>query len=128
VTRVNPSTDKPDDNDLTANGREVYELLVDYAKQETTEPLRGLGRYLGFGAGGAVFVSMGSTLLVVGVLRWLQTETGSTFTGNWSWVPYLLTVVVAVAIIGLAVLAITRASTPGEKAARQRAKSDRKDS
>ena len=93
---------------LADEGRELYELLVAYARQETTDPLRGLGRYLGFGALGSILVGLGSLLLVIGFLRVLQTETGTTFTGNWSWAPYLLTVLVACAIIGLAVFGISR--------------------
>lgn len=113
--------------DLTSSGRELFDLLVSYAKQETTEPLKGLGRYIGFGALGSVMVALGSTLLVVGVLRVLQTETGSTFTGNWSWVPYLLALLVAALIIAASIGAITSTSTPGEKAARAGDRSERKD-
>ena len=113
--------------DLSTSGRELYGLLVDYAKQETTEPLKGLGRYLGFGVGGALLVALGSTLLVIGVLRVLQTETGSTFTGNWSWAPYLITLLVAAGVIAAAIAAINGTSTPGEKAARERARATGKD-
>lgn len=124
--------DKPDQaagpaNDLTTSGRELYDLLVAYTRQETTEPLRGLGRYIGFGAVGSILISLGSTLLVVGVLRLLQTETDTTFTGNWSWVPYLLALVVAAAIIALAVRAVSATTTPGEKAARDQSRTDRKE-
>jgi hypothetical protein len=135
VTRVNDKPGKavtqgqaaPSDSDLSTSGRELFDLLVDYTKQETIEPLRGLGRYIGFGAIGSILVALGSTLLVIGVLRVLQTETGTTFTGNWSWVPYLLTLLVAGLIIALSSMAIRSASTPGEKAARKRDRSDRKE-
>ena len=40
-------------------------------------------------------------LLLVGGLRALQTETGSTFEGNWSWVPYLITLAGAGIVIAL---------------------------
>jgi hypothetical protein len=129
VTWVDERPDKRDGSgsDLSTTGRELYELLVAYARQETTEPLRGLGRYMGFGALGSVLVALGSTLLVIGVLRVLQTETGTTFTGNWSWVPYLVTLVAAAVVIALAVMGISRSRTPGEKAARQPDPSDRKE-
>lgn len=68
--------------------RELRELVVAYAKQETVEPLKGLGRYVGFGLAGALLLGTGSTFLAVGALRALQTETGTTFDGNWSWAPY----------------------------------------
>lgn len=101
-----------DDKGLGDEGRELFDLLVAYAKQETTDPLRGLGRYLGFGLGGSLLVATGSLLLVVGGLRAVQTETGSTFTGNWSWVPYLFALVAMLVVIGLAVWGISR---PGPK-------------
>lgn len=126
VNQTPGSTDSQDKN-LSTSGRELYDLLVAYARQETTEPLKGLGQYLSYGAGGSIMVALGSTLLVIGVLRLLQTETGSTFTGNWSWAPYLLTLLVAVVIIALAVFAIQGTNTPGEKAARDRDRSAAKE-
>lgn len=68
----------------------LKDLLIAYAKQETIDPLRSLGRYLGFGLAGAVLMALGIILLAVGALRALQTETGSTFTGSLTWVPYLI--------------------------------------
>ncbi len=73
---------------------ELKELVVDYVKQETVVPLRHLGRYLAFGVLGAFLLGLGVVLLGVGGLRALQTETGSTFTGDWSWAPYGIVVVV----------------------------------
>jgi hypothetical protein len=35
------------------------------------------------------------------LLRVLQTETGSTSTGSWSWAPYAITVVVALIIAAI---------------------------
>jgi hypothetical protein len=87
---------------------EFAQLVVDYAKQETLEPLQGLGRFLAYGAAGSVMLSVGLVIVLLGVLRLLQTETGTTFTGDLSWIPYLITAVLAVAIAGLAVWRITR--------------------
>ncbi len=67
---------------------ELRDLVVAYLKQETIVPLKALGRYIAFGVVGAVFLGLGATLLAVGGLRALQTETGDTFTGDWSWAPY----------------------------------------
>lgn len=71
--------------------REVWKLVVAYARQETLEPIRGLGRFLAWGLAAAVFISTGLFLALLGALRLLQTETGSAFDGNWSWVPYVIT-------------------------------------
>lgn len=67
---------------------EIKDLVVAYFKQETIEPLKGLGRYVGFGLLGATLLGMGVLFLAMAGLRALQTETGSRFTGSWSWAPY----------------------------------------
>jgi len=98
---------KTEDQSVVGRGQDVWDLLVAYAKQETVEPLRGLGRWIGFGAGGSVLIATGVSLLLLSVLRALQTETGTTFTGNLSWLPYLITLVGAVLVGGVSYWAIT---------------------
>jgi NO-binding membrane sensor protein with MHYT domain len=88
-------------------------MATAYAKQETIDPLKGLGRFLGYGVFGAVVLGIGVSLLLLSGLRALQTETGSTFTGNWSWAPYLIAVAVGLVLIALALLRITRRKGPG---------------
>lgn len=63
-------------------------------------PVRGLGRFLGFGLAGALMGSLGIILLLLGALRLLQTETGSAFQGRRTWIPYLLVVIVSTAFAG----------------------------
>jgi hypothetical protein len=89
--------------------RELRELVVAYAKQETVEPIKGLGRYVAFGLAGAALLGMGVVFLAIGALRALQDETGSTFTGAWSWVPYLIVVV------GSAILAVIAWAARGKR-------------
>lgn len=67
---------------------ELREMVVEYVKQETVVPLKQLGRYIGFGIVGSFLLGLGVVLLGVGGLRALQTETGTTFVGDWSWAPY----------------------------------------
>jgi Putative Actinobacterial Holin-X, holin superfamily III len=93
---------------LRATGGETLQLVIDYVKQETLTPLKGLGRYMLFGVAGSVALAIGLVILSVAFLRLLQGETGSTFTGNWSWAPYLICTVVVLAVAGLAVWAISR--------------------
>jgi Putative Actinobacterial Holin-X, holin superfamily III len=69
---------------------ELWELVVAYFKQETVVPLQKLGRYLGLGVAGSLLLGLGVVFLGMSGLRALQTETGDTFTGDWSWVPYLI--------------------------------------
>jgi putative superfamily III holin-X len=76
---------------------ELRDLLVAYFKQETVVPLKQLGRYVAFGLLGALLLGFGAVFLGLAGLRALQTETDTTFTGNWSWAPYVIMVVVLLA-------------------------------
>lgn len=89
-------------------GQELLELLRAYALQETVEPLKKLGAYLGWGAGGSVLMSLGVFFLGLGFLRVLQTQTGDTFDDAWSWAPYLIVAAVLSIVIALAVRRIVR--------------------
>lgn len=92
---------------------ELWELTTAYAKQETIDPLKGLGRFLGYGIGGGILLGIGVVLLLLSALRALQTETGTMFTGNLSWLPYLIAVVVGGLLIGLALRRVTTRKGPG---------------
>ena len=86
------------DKSLPGEARELWQLVLGYAKQETLDPVKNLGRFLGFGLGGALLGSLGAVLLLLGGLRLLQTETGEAFDGNLTFIPYLLVLVVSGAI------------------------------
>jgi hypothetical protein len=86
---------------------ELKDLTVTYARQETIDPVRGLGRFVAYGVGGSFVLGVGLCLLGLAALRALQTETEA-FDGFWSWVPYLITAVVLVALAFVAVLRIKR--------------------
>jgi hypothetical protein len=88
----------------------MYDLVKAYAKQETLDPLKGAGRWLGLGLAGSVLLIIGSLELILALLRALQTETGSALTGNLSWLPYLITVVAAGLLSGLLAMRINRRS------------------
>lgn len=78
--------------------KEIQGLLVDYAKQETIDPLKTLGRFLIWGIVGAVLVFLGVFFLGIGTLRLTQEllATGAW----WSVLAYLITLVVlAVAMV-----------------------------
>jgi hypothetical protein len=87
---------------------ELWGLTKDYARQETVEPLKGVGRYLGYGAAGALLLGIGVILLMLAGLRALQTETGDALDGNLSWLPYLIVLVVASALVAWAVTRISK--------------------
>lgn len=89
--------------------QEIQELLVSYAKQETVEPLKQLGRYLGFGLAGSLLMFLSAFFVGLGTLR--LTQTVETFSGS-SWastLPYLITIAVLLVFIGLILLALNRA-------------------
>jgi hypothetical protein len=53
---------------------------------------------------------LGLVMLTLAALRALQAETGTALTGNWSWTPYLITLVGCAAAAALAARAITAKS------------------
>ena len=89
---------------------DFFELVKAYAKQETLGPLKGAGAWLGFGAAGALTLSIGLLLLLLGLLRPLQTEWSRSAEGSLSWLAYLITFAVAVAFIALALLRVKKAT------------------
>lgn len=99
----------------SANGRDtasfgdVFDLVRDYAKQETLGPLRGAGRWLALGAAGSLLLGLGLLLVLLALLRLLQTET-SAFAGGFSWAPYAIVFAVALAWTGFALSRIRKAT------------------
>ena len=77
---------------------ELVSVLRTYVAQEIVGPLRGLGRFIGFGLAGSLFVSLSVLLGGMGLLRLLQAEV-SVFSTNWSFVPYLITAVALLIIL-----------------------------
>jgi hypothetical protein len=98
----------PSASSLPGQVSELWDLVRAYVLQETVEPLKGVGRFLGYGVAGSLLLGLGSTLLALAGLRALQTETGDAFDGNWSFVPYLIVLVVCAGVIALAVARMGR--------------------
>jgi len=78
---------------------DVVAFVKSYAEQEIKGPLKGAGRWIGFGIGGAFAFGLGLFLMLLGVLRLVQSEVDSTATGAWSWVAYLITFLVTVVLL-----------------------------
>jgi Putative Actinobacterial Holin-X, holin superfamily III len=87
---------------------ELKDLVIAYAKQETVDPIKGLGRWVGYGLGGAVLLGAGVFFLAMAVLRALQTQTGDAFADWRSFIPYLIVVVLLSIVAGFAYLAARR--------------------
>ena len=99
---------EPQSKSIPEVSSELWSLTKTYAKQQTVDPLKGVGRYLAFGGAGALLIGFGVVLLMLAALRALQTQTGTTFTGSWSWLPYVIVLVVAAVLVALAVSRITK--------------------
>ena len=92
------------------------QLVKDYANQELTGPLKGAGRWIGYGVAGALAIGIGTAFLALGILRLLQTEAGDTFHGRFMHlVPYGVAFFVAVMVALLAVLRINKQPLNKEK-------------
>jgi hypothetical protein len=83
---------------------ELWELVVAYFKQETTEPLKSLWRVIAFGIAGSLLIGVGVVFIAIGALRLLQAET-DVFQGNWTFVPYVI-VITGLMVAGAAMLKI----------------------
>lgn len=107
------STSTPGRGSATGGGTgaqigELKDLVVGYAKQETIDPLKTLGRYLGFGFAGSLLIGSGLCLLLLALLRGLQEidffndhTAGTVAGGRFSWLPYVITAVVGAIIVGI---------------------------
>jgi hypothetical protein len=95
-------SDDHSSDSLGALVREVFDLVVAYAKQETVDPIKALGRFVVFGLAGSAAVATGLVLLGIALLRALQTETGTVFRGRLTWVPYLVVAGAAIVVLGIA--------------------------
>jgi hypothetical protein len=95
VQVATPQPAKPEEKGTGEVVADLVDLLKNYARQETVDPLKSLGRFVGFGAGAAVCWGIAGTLIAVGALRVVQVETRDLFDGNWTWVPYIAALVLS---------------------------------
>jgi len=99
---------KADEKSTADVVNDLWQLVRDYAKQETLDPLKTIGRFLAFGLAGSILVSLGVVMGVLAILRALQTSGRHHLDEHLSWVPYLTTFVITVVILALAVRTITK--------------------
>jgi hypothetical protein len=88
--------------------RELRSLVIAYLRERTVEPLLGALRLVVFGLVGAFLMAAGTALLLLAGLRALQSETGSTFEGHLSWLPYVITAAGAIGLLSLAAKRLLR--------------------
>lgn len=115
------------DKSVPALAVELWELVVAYAKQETVDPLKRLGRFLAVGVVASFFLGTGLVLLALAGLRALQTETGDTFDGDLTWAPYLVVVAGSslVAVLALRAIGSQKRRDRKQQAREQRARNRR---
>lgn len=90
---------------------ELKDLVVAYAKQETVDPLKTLGRYLGFGLAGSLAIGSGLIFALLALLRGLQQIEvfgADVHEHRFSWAPYVITAVVGLALAGLFLRSLVR--------------------
>lgn len=87
---------------------EMATLTRDYAKQEIQDPLKSLGSYVVWGGLAWLLLGLGCLMLSIGLLRALQTETGSTFTGSLSFLPYVIVLVTAAVVLAIVAAVLTK--------------------
>lgn len=96
-----------------AQAGELKDLVIAYAKQETVDPLKTLGRHLGYGLAGSIFLGLGLSMLLLALLRGLQrieffNDPLEIEGGTWSWLPYLITAAVGLVIVALFIARLMR--------------------
>ncbi len=89
MTQAGADSGADKDKSVSTLAREFSELVVTYAKQETVDPIRDVGRYVGWGFAGALLIATGGVMLTLAALRAIQTETGRHLHGDLTWVPYV---------------------------------------
>ncbi|MFN5839857.1 MAG: hypothetical protein ACK45J_02435, partial [Acidimicrobiaceae bacterium] len=73
---------------------DIVDSVKAYARQETLEPLKGAARWVAVGTVAAVSLGLAMVFLSLAVLRLSQDLGGTALDGAWSFVHYLLTLVV----------------------------------
>lgn len=89
---------------------DVIEFVQAYAKQETLGPLKGAGRWLGYGAGAALAMGLGLTIVLLGLLRLIQAEWDRLATGSLSWAAYAVTLVVTLILLAITIKRVKKST------------------
>lgn len=98
------------DSKQDASLGEVIEFVKVYAKQETLDPLKGAGRWLAYGAAAAFAMGLGLMIVLLGILRLIQTELDRLSTGSLSWAAYAVTLIVTVVLLVITLLRVKKST------------------
>lgn len=81
---------------------DVVDSVKAYAVQETVGPIKGAFRWVGVGVLASLCLGIATLYLSMAVLRLSQDLGGTVLDGAWSFVHYLVTVVVLAVVVALA--------------------------
>ena len=98
---------------------ELKFMVTDYAKQQTVEPLKNLGKWAAFGVAGGVMLTIGAFLTGLGFLRLFQKFSflsedcqiggaAATCDTTWTFLPYLMVFGLLIAAAGVCFYAMTK--------------------
>lgn len=89
---------------------DIVDTVKAYARQETIEPLRGAARWVAVGTAAALSLGLAMVFLALAVLRLSQDLGGTALDGSWSFVHYLIALLVMAVVVGLAIQRISQRS------------------
>ncbi len=95
---------------------ETVQMVKAYALQETLDPVRTAGRWVGFGLLGAALIGLATGMLTLGLIRMVQTEWPGTFGGRWmKLLPYVFGLLFCAVVAVLAARRINKDPLNKEK-------------
>ena len=89
---------------------DLVESVKQYARQETIEPLKGAARWVAVGSVAALSLGLAMVFLALAVLRLSQDLGGTVLDGSWSFVHYLITLIVVGVLVALSFSRISQRS------------------
>lgn len=89
---------------------DLVDSVKQYARQETIEPLKGAARWVAVGSLAALSLGLAMVFLALAVLRLSQDLGGTTLDGSWSFVHYLITLVVVSILVAVSFSRISKKS------------------
>jgi hypothetical protein len=89
---------------------DIVDSVKAYARQETIEPLKGAARWVAVGTLAAVCLGLAMVFLALAVLRLSQDLGGTALDGSWSFVHYLITLVIVSALVAASFSRISQRS------------------
>ncbi len=93
---------------------DIIDTVKAYGRQEVLGPLSGVGRWVAYGAAGAFVLGLGLVLVLLGLLRLLQTEWERSSSGALTWVAYVIVLLVTLALLAVTVSRIRKSTLNDE--------------